>query len=408
MRLLNTSTYELHDYGEAVPEYAILSHRWQPPEISFESLNAAELRDPSRQTPQLDKIRKACAKARERMPPLDWLWMDTCCIDKKNAVEETKSINSMFEWYYRATVCYAYLLDVDKSIPSRQIFESQNPKRHQQKSEWFERGWTLQELLAPQNMEFYDRNWKFMGTKKELSGALQSVTGIDGKYLAGQISFKTASVATRMSWMAGRTTTVVEDIAYSMIGLLNVNLTLQYGEGVKAFIRLQRTLMENSTDESIFAWTIPTQGLLCYRGLGQTPQWAPKSWGLLAPSPDCFGKYGDLVILEDKVVPRLYTWTQQGMQFQMPLKSGTEATNFFGLPRSEVTFTLNCWRYDASGKPLTIQLQLVKNGAAYNRVQCNDLGQKKGAKPSTNSVMGIDQALTRTLTIAQPKFDPLV
>ena len=415
MRLLSTSTYELHDSGEDVviasPEYAILSHRWQQPEISFQTLNPAELHDTSHQTPQLEKIRQACAKARERKPPLKWLWIDTCCIDKKNAVEETKSINSMFEWYYKAKVCYAYLLDVNQSPPSPQMFQSQNPKRRGEKSEWFERGWTLQELLAPKDMEFYSHDWKPLGTKKDLAPILESVTGINKDYLSGKSSFKTASVATRMSWMAGRTTTVVEDIAYSMIGLFNLNMAVQYGEGTKAFLRLQRTLIENSTDESIFAWTIPAQGLLCYRGLGQIPKWAPSKWGLVAPSPDCFRKYGDLVVLEDKVVPRLsggYVWTQQGMQFQMPLKAGTEATNLLGLPRSEITLTLNCWRYDASGKLLTIQLQLVKNGAVYNRVKCDDLGQKKGAKPSTNSVMGLDQVLTRPLTIAQPPFDPLV
>ena len=404
MRLLNTSTYELRDCGEAVPEYAILSHRWQSPEISFQTLNPAELRDSSRKTPQLDKIRNACAKACKRSPPLQWLWIDTCCIDKKNAVEETQSINSMFAWYYRATVCYAYLFDVDESAPPQQTFP---------KSVWFTRGWTLQELLAPRNMEFYGCNWKLMGTKQSLADvlALPSVTRIDKRYLTGQASFKTASVATRMGWMAGRTTSVVEDIAYSMLGILNLNMAVQYGEGAKAFIRLQRTLMETSTDESIFAWTIPQNGLECYRSLGQTPQWSPKTWGLLAPSPDCFRKYNDLVVLEDKVVPRLaggYSMTQQGVQFHMPVKPGTEAVNLMGLQRSEIALTLNCWRYDDGGKLVTIQLQLVKNGAVYSRAKCDKLEGKKGAKIGTNKAMGVDQVLTRPLTVAQPVFDPLV
>ena len=408
MRLISTSTYALHKSGDpevvASPEYAILSHRWVGVEVTFDMLNSADWRASNLDTPQMKKIKGACTKARERKPPLKWLWVDTCCIDKTSSEELTTSLNSMFAWYYRATVCYAYLYDVPD-------LKSLDPKQSNRKSVWFERGWTLQELLAPRNMEFYTQDWNLMGTREGLADILHLVTGIDKRYLTGASNFKEVSVATRMSWMAGRTTTNVEDIAYSMLGLLNVNMPIVYGEGAKAFIRLQRTLMENSNDESIFAWTTPTKGLTCYRSLDQTPKWAPQSWGLLAPSPDCFKKYGDLVILPGMCVPRLsggYVWTQQGVQFQMPLKAGTEVTNMFGLPRKEVTLSLNCWRYGTDGKPININIQLLKDGDIYRRVQCNDLGQKRGGKPKTNSVFGMDQVLTRPLTIAQPDFDPFV
>ena len=257
-------------------------------------------------------------------------------------------------------------------------------------------------------MEFHAQDWNLMGTREGLADILHLATGIDKRYLTGAGNFKQVSVATRMSWMAGRTTTKVEDIAYSMLGLLNVNMPIDYGEGAKAFIRLQRTLMENSTDESIFAWTTPTKGLVCYRDHGQTPKWAPQSWGLLTPSPDCFQRYGDLVILKEKVVPRLaggYRWTQMGVQFHMPFRGGTEVMNVFGLPKTEVTLPLNCWRYGVNGGPLTINIELVKDGNVYRRVQCKDLGQKRGAKPKTNTVIGFDQGLTTSLTIAQPEFD---
>lgn len=129
-------------------------------------------------------------------------------------------------------------------------------------------------------MEFYDRGWNFIGTKQDLADLLQAKTGIAKQYLSGASNFKAASVATKMGWMAGRTTAEIEDIAYSMLGLLNINMEIHYGEGVKAFMSLQRTLMESSTDESIFAWTIPTKGLTCYRGLGQAPKFSPTNWGL--------------------------------------------------------------------------------------------------------------------------------
>jgi len=347
MLLLSTLTYELHNAEDEEvtknPQYAILSHRWSEPktEITFRTLNPADLRGFTLQTPSAKKIRGACAKARERKPPLAWLWIDTCCIDKSSTVEETRSINSMFEWYRKATVCYTYLNDVVCPPRGDQTFKRQQQQGSQprgQESVWFERGWTLQELLTPQSMEFYDVEWKFMGTRADLADDLQRVTGIDKRYLTGHSSFREASVATKMSWMAGRVTKEVEDIAYSMLGLFNVNLTPLYGEGCKAFMRLQRAILESSTDESIFAWTVPEQRLTCYRKGGQAPNtwnWPPSPcrWGLLAPSPDCFRGSGDVVIILDKIVASLaggYKWTHQGLQFEKP----SHATNhaFLGIP----------------------------------------------------------------------------
>ncbi|KAL8934367.1 MAG: hypothetical protein Q9216_005947 [Gyalolechia sp. 2 TL-2023] len=417
MRLINTSTYALHQSNEqevfTSPEYAILSHRWTGSEVTFQMLSSADWRAANLHGPAMRKIRDACTKARERKQPLKWLWVDTCCINKLDPEELASSLNSMFEWYYRATVCYAYLSDVEWSPSRRQMSKTldeaaqKDKDRPNQESVWFERGWTLQELLAPRYMEFYDRNWNFMGTKESLADFLESVTGIAKSYLTGASDFRQASVATRMSWMAGRTTTLAEDIAYGMLGLLNINMTIYYGEGPKAFMRLQKTLMENSTDETIFAWTAPPKGLACFRKHSQTPRWSPQSWGLLAPSPDCFSKYRDLTVLPDLYVPRLsggYRFMQQGVQFQMPMKSGTELTNFFGLPRKDVTLPLNCWRTADDGKLYNVNIQLSKDGAVYKRIGCDDLVQKKGSKPKTNSVMGVDQVITRPLTIGQPDF----
>lgn len=405
MRLLNTSTYEVTE-DNLIPgsqEYAILSHRWRKGEIKLQDLKSANLHHDH-------KIVRACAKARERS--LDWLWIDTCCIDKTNSVETARAINSMFEWYSTATVCYAYLDDVVKSesTPEQHIFKRQRPERPNQESEWFERGWTLQELLAPKkNMEFYDQDWERIGTKEQLAGVLQLVTRIDKRYLSWEADFRDASVAARMSWMAGRFTTQVEDIAYSMLGVLDINMTIQYSEGVKAFIGLQKTLMESSTDESIFAWTVPTGGLQCYRShqpVQKWRDWAEKEWGLLAPSPDCFKDSGDLVIPPpDWIITRLgggYRWTQQGVQFHMPMKAGTEATNFFGLMKKEITLALNCWKPGPDGKPLTVRIRLLKRNDGYKRVQLEGLDLKKGAKPSTNNLLGVDQLLTRPLVITQP------
>ncbi|KAL8959902.1 MAG: hypothetical protein Q9193_003308 [Seirophora villosa] len=407
-RLISTSTYELYMNGDAEinesPDYAILSHRWGKTEVTFQMLTSLDWRKSNLDTDQMKKIREACKKARDREPPIEWLWCDTCCINKNNSEELTTSLNAMFEWYHKATVCYAYLKDVDWDPIRKQI--SKSVDMPSQESVWFERGWTLQELVAPRYMEFFDRNWNFMGTRDGLSDKLQSVTGIAKDYLTGAASFKQASVATRIGWMAGRTTFEIEDIAYSMLGLLDISIPIYYGEGVKAFTRLQRTLMENSSDESLFAWTTPANGLTCYRKDDKTPIWAPSRWGLLAPSPDCFSTYRDLVVLPDLYVPRLsgsYKWVQRAIKFEMPVKAGTEVTNFFGLARKEVTLPLNCWRYDDNGKPDNINLKLKKDGNVYWRIQCDDVVKKRGSKPSNNSVMGTDQVLTRSMTVGQPE-----
>ncbi|KAL9632123.1 MAG: hypothetical protein Q9204_003920, partial [Flavoplaca sp. TL-2023a] len=239
MRLINTSTYALHKSEELSGPlaYAILSHKWVGKEVTMQELDSVQWRASNLDQPQMQKIRAACIKARNHDPPIDWLWLDTCCIDKRDLVELSTSLNSMFQWYFKATVCFSYLYDVDWI--NGQMSKSTNPRRADKDSEWFERGWTLQELLAPRYMEFYDRNWNFIGTKTDLASTLELKTGIAKAYLTGATNFKNASVATKISWMAGRTTTMVEDIAYSMLGLLNITMEIRYGEGIKAFMRLQ-------------------------------------------------------------------------------------------------------------------------------------------------------------------------
>ena len=260
MRLLNVQTYELKDIRQSAT-YAILSHRWYEEEITLESLNAAQLKNTRERSPQLDKIRGACARAKE--DGLQWVWIDSCCINKDSSQELSRSINSMFQWYQKAAVCYTYLSDVVSSTPGADVFERQETKRQPRKrySEWFERGWTLQELLAPPKMRFFDRKWRLIGTRAELKTAISRITGIGARYLTGTEDFRNASIATRLSWQAGRRTTEVEDIAYSLVGLLGVRLIPTYGEGSQAFQRLQEEILKTQPDESIFAWTAPAGSL---------------------------------------------------------------------------------------------------------------------------------------------------
>ncbi|KAI0869252.1 HET-domain-containing protein [Hypoxylon argillaceum] len=305
MFLLNTATFELR-YGDQAnfkqgEGYAILSHRWVGDEINFQQLHdvVAELR--SGRTPsstiQIDKIRGACKAARDLN--FKWLWIDSCCIDKTNAVDLDETIRSMFKWYGGSKVCITYLSDVESTGgrgPS--VFNSNERKGP---SLWFTRGWTLQELLAPSNMRIYNKNWDYIGTKIDHAEALSQITGIDAEYLTGKKSFRAACVATKMSWMAGRTTTRVEDIAYSMLGIFDVHMNTRYSEGGEAFMRLQQELLTASNlliDESLFAWRMPEPDAGAkFLGSRQEIPWQAGEWGLLAASPEWF-KYSGSVTLE--------------------------------------------------------------------------------------------------------------
>ncbi|KAH6989086.1 heterokaryon incompatibility protein-domain-containing protein [Ilyonectria sp. MPI-CAGE-AT-0026] len=237
MRLINTTTFELEEYfGSNIPKYAILSHAWGNEEVSFQ-----DWANPTRRIAKAGylKIDSACRQARR--DGLDYLWVDTNCIDKSSSAELTEAINSMFTWYGNALICYAYLEDV--------------PGKSFENSRWFTRGWTLQELLAPSVVNFYDDGWTMLGTKENLATKISNITGIDKKHLVQPRSVTYASVATRMNWISRRETTREEDMAYCMLGIFDINMPLLYGEGRKAFMRLQEEIIRVSDDHTIFCWT---------------------------------------------------------------------------------------------------------------------------------------------------------
>jgi hypothetical protein len=144
----------------------------------------------------------------------------------------------MYRFYERAAICYAYLRDVSVDTLDETFV----------KSEWFTRGWTLQELLSPSNLEFYDCDWNLLGTKQTLSHLVSAATGIQEDVLIGQRQLRECSVAQRMSWAAGRVTSRLEDRAYSLLGIFDVNLTMLYGEGSKSFLRLQEEILKTLDD----------------------------------------------------------------------------------------------------------------------------------------------------------------
>jgi hypothetical protein len=204
MHLINVVSFELETFLEGkAPPYAILSHTWGAPdeEISYHDLRRNNL-DGDKQGHGMKKLRGCCEQAKK--DGIDYVWIDTCCINKDSSKELEESINSMFRWYRNAVLCYAYLADVPAS--------GTDPETNDQEvivafanSRWFSRGWTLQELLAPEDVQFFDCEWGFIGSKSDdLCDELEDITNIPRRFLLGWEDFHNASVAQRMSWASSR------------------------------------------------------------------------------------------------------------------------------------------------------------------------------------------------------------
>jgi hypothetical protein len=253
MWLLNARTWLLEYFeGINIPRYAILSHRWVGEEVTFQDIKKGT----GSSKGGYRKIEWACQQALcedgldslgRPLAPLSYVWVDTCCIDKSSSAELSEAINSMYQWYQDAVICYAYLSDATSE--SKSTFEN---------SVWFTRGWTLQELLAPSQLSFYDYRWTLIGDRLELRHTIARITNIPDRILERGLGLDLQSdvycAAEKLSWAAQRRTTREEDRAYSLLGIFGVNMPLIYGEGKRAFQRLQEAIFRTSNDLSIFAW----------------------------------------------------------------------------------------------------------------------------------------------------------
>jgi hypothetical protein len=268
----------------------ILSHTWEDEEITYEEHEAwLKLRAGDSSVAEPDKagfrkIKEFCRVCREDYSQvafeaaelgdiepgdfepgeLQWAWIDTCCIDKRSSAELSEAINSMYSWYKNAMCCIAFLSDVESGIGSELT-----PFDCLAHSRWFTRGWTLQELIAPEKVQFYDVQWVLCGSRGSYAQEIAALTSIPEAilnshclilghphivYQIQEEPLNSIPVATKLSWAANRKTTRIEDRAYSLLGLLNINMPLLYGEGAKAFHRLQEVFIKQSVDHSLLVW----------------------------------------------------------------------------------------------------------------------------------------------------------
>ena len=309
MRLIDTRTLELGWFNDnEIPTYAILSHTWGPDEVSHQeyvwisrarTLSASSMPVSLSQNDQhaqaslmlalemmirgnsgalsggmsesdlmkrvgYSKIINAAEQARGQ--GCNYLWVDTCCIDKTSSAELQEAINSMYRWYRDAEVCIVYLGDIAKNHGDFRT-ASEIARCAFTNSRWTQRGWTLQELIAPVLCRFYLQDWTLMGEKVEFLKELSDVTNIPVHILEDSRSLSEVSVAERMSWAAHRQSTRIEDVAYSLLGIFDIHMPLLYGDGEKAFVWLQEEVLKTTDDYSLFSWRANESRQSTYRGL---------------------------------------------------------------------------------------------------------------------------------------------
>ncbi|KAK5163436.1 uncharacterized protein LTR77_010618 [Saxophila tyrrhenica] len=273
MRLINTTTLTFKEFLDPQKcHHAILSHRWTDEEVSYEDFLLHQQSALPRHSLGWKKIREACELA--RLEQLEWLWVDTCCIDKRSSAELTEAINSMYNWYAWSRRCFVFLHNVGHDVA-----QLHDEGRNRRCSHVY--GCPF-ELLAPDVVLFFNSAYEYIGSKAQLAGIVSDIVNIRPEYIVYPERIGTASVGERMKWASWRKTTREEDMSYCLLGMFGVSIPLLYGEGgTRAFLRLQLELMRYSDDESLFAWSVSQAGI----------------WnGLLAPSPAAFSSANGLSI----------------------------------------------------------------------------------------------------------------
>jgi hypothetical protein len=400
MWLINTQTLRLKFFLAPPSRYSILSHVWTDEECSFQEFRSLETaKGPILAITEKKGFKKieACCKLALGQG-FEWTWVDTCCIDKTSSAELSESINSMFAWYKSSSICYAYLDDVDstsstanKEMPVPTAKPSLIPvpvkPEYDPGSRWYYRGWTLQELLAPLHVDFYNRSWNRIGSKWALRGEIARISGIGEADLV-MFDPRRSSIAQKMSWAASRNTTREEDEAYCLLGIFGIHMSLLYGEGKNAFRRLQEELIKTSTDHTIFSWNRPlpldntsilsptAQNFLSCGSIVQHvwPLTLSQSQSLNSFWPEAWSQDSDMDP-PDIEIP--YTITNVGLEIQLSILKDREATVkalsqvTYHRPSGHVVAVINCRHFkslDFRNQAMAIILQPQPENPSVHRV----------------------------------------
>jgi hypothetical protein len=364
--------------------FAILSHTWDTEEVNFQAFNDIATRAAAK---GWTKIEQTCREAQRC--GFDYVWIDSCCIDKTNNAELSESINSMFQWYSEADLCLVYLNDFDANAAAS------DRDTMLRRARWFSRGWTLQEIVAARAANFYDSAWYHFGTRVSLRDELISITKIDAEIFSPpQVSnvvvirdlLDAIPVGRRMAWAASRETTKPEDMAYCLIGLFSVSMPMLYGEGgEQAFIRLQEEIIRDKNDLSLFAWRA---------GDSST------SRGILALSPHEFAGLSSLELEQDMKFNPEFAMSNKGLRINTFLKPSGDTHS------RNAVMPLHCYIEEVKGeeKPPQLGLILKHQGASvYVRTRPDVFASLTAPTPiSSGNTIFISKRVQRADTTVVP------
>ncbi|KAI9571601.1 hypothetical protein HD554DRAFT_1791804 [Boletus coccyginus] len=228
----------------------MFSHRWQPNEPTFQKVEKMSIyKLPA--SPAFSKLQNFCKLVHALR--FEWAWSDTCCVNQLDRGVQQESMVAMFRWYRGSSLTVVHLLGV---------FSQSQKKGFLRRSIWNSRGWTYQEYVASQVVQFYTEDWKpYLGldvfNHKESSIILSE--------MEQAMNFATQDLARlqpgldrareKLYLASRRETTREEDIAYSLFGIFNIAIPVIYGEGDQAVGRLLEHILTRSDNVTLLAWT---------------------------------------------------------------------------------------------------------------------------------------------------------
>lgn len=264
--LINTSTFRLREFTRSTPPYATFSHVTDEDKALFEVFTQTE-RDSCKDSIKI--IERACDQARNG--GFEWLWSHAACVDRRSSAALSEAINSLARIYRDCQSSLIYLEDLDcKPAGYQTIGESLAGCR------WTKNIWAIPQIIFPREVHFFSSDWTHIGTKRSLLRDLSSITGIDEPVLEDSDYLENYSIARRISWASKMTAPRTEDFAYALFGLFDISMPVTYGEGRKAFLKLQEEITKDTDDFSFVAWD--SFGVQEYHGL-------------FAYSPACFSRF---------------------------------------------------------------------------------------------------------------------
>lgn len=266
MWLINVFTFHLREFTSSTPPYTTFSYVTYHKETSFEDLAHTE-KGTSKEG--LGIIQRACTEARNTGS--EWLWNFAACVDKRSCAAQSEAINSLAQIYRDCGYSIIYLEDLDFELAGDESIGERLVE-----CRWTKSIWAIPQIIFPREAYFYSSDWSRIGSKKSLLPHLSSIIGIDRPVLDDSDCLEDYSIARRMSWATEKTALRIEDYAYALLGLFYVSMPIIYGEGQKAFVKLQEEIMRDTDDFSLLAWdTLDAQDYT----------------GLFARSPTCFHRF---------------------------------------------------------------------------------------------------------------------